>query len=104
MDYILEPCLDCVRKHLAQAKAKMLEYQKASDEFPFHFDDALGHLAEAEDESVGKYPELAKAIREERVKTLQEDNYWPNFKTLQLYAIQLSEEENSEKSENPENA
>lgn len=59
-----ESCLWCVMKHLAQAI--VLEGESALG-YPMHRWIAFGHLAEAEVESVGEYPELAAKIRETRL-------------------------------------
>lgn len=58
-----ESCIKCVRKHIAQARVLLDEAQLG---YPNHFFLALGHLAEAESESVKQYPTLAKQIREAR--------------------------------------
>lgn len=57
-------CLMCVRKHIGQAIALLEEVYKG---YPDHKWLALGHLAEAEDESLREYPELATKIREARL-------------------------------------
>ena len=59
-----EPCLDCARKHVAKARAKLVE---APLGYPRHAWYAAGELAEAEDELVGRYPELAHLVREYRL-------------------------------------
>lgn len=57
-------CLQCVLKHVAQASILVDESKLG---YPWHFWLALGHLAEAESESVERYPELAEEIREIRL-------------------------------------
>jgi hypothetical protein len=57
-------CLDCVRKHLAQASI-MLDESKLG--YPHHKWFAVGHLAEAESESLREFPELAVKIRNLRM-------------------------------------
>ena len=56
-------CLDCVIKHLAQAIVLMKESRLG---YTIHKWLAIGHLAEAEEESISKYPELAAKIKEAR--------------------------------------
>ena len=60
-------CLDCVRKHLAQASVLMDE---AALGYPHHRWLAVGHLAEAESESLREQPEFAKQIRECRIEIM----------------------------------
>ena len=79
-----------VRLHLAQAMVCLLEYQKDPEMFELWFDFAMGHMAEAEDESIGEWPELAFAIREERTRMLQEDDFYPDFITLLTAAKELA--------------
>lgn len=62
-------CLNCTRKHLAQALVLLHESKKG---YPTHFWLAQGHLAEAEDELLRDYPALADVVRNER-KLLEED-------------------------------
>lgn len=57
-------CLDCCLKHLGQALVLMLESQKGYENHRYI---AMGHLAEAEDECVGEYSDMAKSIRETRL-------------------------------------
>ena len=56
-------CLNCARKHLAQADILMME---AAMGYPIHAWYAMGHMAEASDEIVADYPEMANEIREMR--------------------------------------
>jgi tetratricopeptide (TPR) repeat protein len=65
-----ETCLDCVRKHLAQASVLMDE---AALGYPHHRWYAYGHLAEAESESRREYPEFSKEVRECRVQIMHND-------------------------------
>lgn len=63
---IREACALCALKHLAQAWVLMLEFRKG---FPSrHYRLAMGHMAEAEDELVGKFAGLAASVREARKK------------------------------------
>lgn len=65
-------CLDCVRKHLAQAAVLM---EEAAQGYPEHRWLAVGHLAEASAESVVDYPELAAEIRKHRLAYMEDKNY-----------------------------
>ena len=62
-------CLNCARKHLAQASILMMEARQG---YPLHEWFAMGHLAEAGDELVQEWPDVANEIREHR--KLYEDN------------------------------
>jgi hypothetical protein len=70
-----EPCPDCVRKHLGQAAALL---QETLQGYPDHFWLAIGHLAEAEAEAQGKWPDLAEQLRDER-KKMESDDYMPDI-------------------------
>lgn len=61
-------CLECVMKHLAQACILVSESKLG---YPHHFAYAIGHLGEAECESLHDYPGLAQRIREFRKKLLE---------------------------------
>ena len=67
-----ESCILCGCKHVAQARVLMLEYKRSPVEYEEHYDFALGHLAEAEDELVKYHVELAALVRDHR-KKLEED-------------------------------
>lgn len=45
--------------------------------YPHHFFFALGHLAEAEDESVKQFPKLAAWIRDQRLQWQEDAAYMP---------------------------
>ena len=80
----------------------LLEYAKSPDEFELFLDYSMGHMAEAEDECSIRWPDLAKAIRDERTKMLENDAYWPDFDTLlsaaKVYSLQESEKLKNEPS------
>ena len=59
-----------MRKHLGSAHILLEEY--ATGDYDVHFWYAIGHMAEAESESIADYPELAALIRIERVKMIDE--------------------------------
>ena len=93
-------CLNCARKHLAQAailRDEMFMGYPEHMELSFdHMDSAegeirdrllkywrsMGHMAEASDETIGKYYDLANAIRDERLKFQEDPNYKPLFDKL----------------------
>ncbi len=56
-------CTLCARKHLAQALILMNEARMG---YPEHRWLAIGHLAEASDELLKEYPDLANQVRDER--------------------------------------
>lgn len=79
-----EFCPRCAIKHLAQARALMLETRKG---YPLHVWYAMGHMAEAEDEIVEFMPEQAELIRVERKKIEESAGgawYNPDWGTLML--------------------
>lgn len=83
-------CLDCVRKHIAQASVLMDE---AAMGYPHHKWYAVGNLAEAESESRNDYPEFANKIRECRLKIMGiEPNPETCFDDLILEACKLAGE------------
>jgi len=63
-------CIYCVLKHIAQASV-LLDESKLG--YPFHKWYAVGHLAEAESESIAYWPELAQKIRDFRLEITQKD-------------------------------
>ena len=77
-----ETCLSCVLKHLSQSYVLLSEYFDDPIEFEEHFFYAIGHLAEACDESKKDYPLLGAVLRATRRKLQEEDEYWPDFKPL----------------------
>jgi hypothetical protein len=74
-------CILCACKHLAQARAQLLEVRKGYAE---HYWYALGHIAEAEDEVVTEHVDLAEAIREHRKELELYPKYLFPFKELIL--------------------
>lgn len=72
-------CADCVRKHLGQAAALI---QESIQGYPDHIWLAIGHIAEAEAESQGRWPDFAERLREERKKLESEDGYSPDMVAL----------------------
>ncbi len=61
-------CMDCVRKHLAQASVLLDETHLG---YPHHRWLAVGHLAEAESECLDEHPEFAAKIRECRLRAMK---------------------------------
>ena len=62
-------CLDCARKHVAQASILLDE---AALGYPEHKWLAVGHLAEAEAETLKVWPKLAETIREHRLGVIDD--------------------------------
>ena len=56
-------CLSCTGKHLAQACVLIKEMKTGYPSFKWF---VIGHLAEAEEESVREYPDFANEVREYR--------------------------------------
>ena len=82
---VRETCLFCVSKHLSQSIILMSEVKKG---YPMHLWYAVGHLAEAEDESVIKQPKLSAQIRKVRLALMgQEGEYKPEEHVKLLYAV-----------------
>jgi len=91
-------CPKCTIKHISQAKscaamagivllseAKVLQRETLKG-YPHHYWDALGHMAQAEDEIVQIMPDEAKLINDAR-KRWEEDAYdVPDFNALR-YAV-----------------
>lgn len=59
-----ESCLACVLKHLSEAVVLMTEAKLG---YPCHKWYAVGHMAEAESESIMDFPQVANRIREFRL-------------------------------------
>jgi len=66
-------CLDCARKHLAQADILMME--AATGDYDTHVWYAVGHLAEAADELMDEYPHIAEKVRAERLRYMEDNEY-----------------------------
>lgn len=60
-----DSCLECVLKHLGAAAVYIEEYNFG---YPNYFGYVYGHLDHAASEAATKYPDLAWAIREHRIK------------------------------------
>ena len=73
------PCLDCVRKHLAQA---IVLLQESVQGYPDHRWLAVGHLAEAEAESQGASEEMADLLRDIRKRMEEEPEWIPSLLPL----------------------
>jgi len=63
-------CLNCARKHLAKALINMNEARLG---YPVLVWLAIGHMSEAEDELLARYPEDSIKIRDHR-KNYEEDH------------------------------
>jgi len=71
-----KPCAHCAKKHLSQA---MVLLDESINGYPEHRWMAVGHVAEAESEIAGLYPDVAKTLRGVR-KAMDEDrDYFPDF-------------------------
>jgi len=73
-------CLDCVRKHIAQAIILLQEAE--IPEYKNHFWLGLGHIAEAESESLSSYPALANTLRDHRLAMMADREYKPDLTDL----------------------
>ena len=85
-------CLDCVLKHLGQAVVLLGEAEKG---YPSHKYIALGHLGEAEDESINKYPDLAADIRSTRLDIEKDNDPEDSIEDLIERAMEVKEENGS---------
>jgi hypothetical protein len=74
-----DSCLLCVRKHLAKALVLASECRLG---YPHHRDLVIGNMSEAEDEAVKAHPELAAAIRTERLRYERDRSYCPKLQML----------------------
>lgn len=81
-------CLDCVRKHIAQASILIDESCLG---YPHHKWYAVGHLAEAESESCNEHPLLAQEIREARLAVMNNEKI-PSFDSLIIKICKLDGE------------
>ena len=95
-------CLSCVLKHCSQAYVLLSEYFDDPIGFEEHFFYAIGHLAEACDESKKDYPLLGAVLRATRRKLQEEDEYWPEFKWLFRWVRRLGLLVNNEEVEQEE--
>lgn len=62
-------CQDCARKHIAQAVVLLSESLLG---YPEHKWLAIGHLAEASEECLEEFPEIAQAIRQARLELMED--------------------------------
>jgi hypothetical protein len=65
-------CLYCYLKHVSQAIVLLIE---ARTGYPEHRYLAIGHLAEAEAESIKLFPELALRTRDQRLQIMDNPRY-----------------------------
>jgi len=82
---------------LAQASILLEEY--ATGDYDVHFWYAIGHMAEAESESIAEYPELAALVRIERIKMMENEGYFTDFEPLIEMASKLAEGETNAREE-----
>ena len=83
-----ESCLDCYRKHVGQAIALFTESALG---YESHFWLAIGHLAEAETETINSYPELAKTTRNYRLQIMDLNKV--DLMSLIAMATEIAEDE-----------
>lgn len=74
-------CLDCARKHIAEAEILMRE---ALMGYPLHSWLAIGHMSQAEAELIKDFPEMAHIIRVERINYLEGLNFAANDNQLDI--------------------
>ena len=86
-------CLQCVWKHLGQA---MVVFMESKLGYPEHRLLVVGHLAEASEEAIQTYPELAETLREHRVKWMEDLDYEIPFFELYQQVEAMLNKENSE--------
>ena len=72
-------CLDCVRKHVGQA---IVELNESLQGYPQHRWLAVAQLAEAADEAVAAYPDLAAKLRARRLLIMEREGDYPNLMDL----------------------
>jgi len=65
-------CLDCVIKHLADAK---INQEETLNGYPEHALDVIGNLSQASNECYGVSKELAGEIRQHRLLFMADNNY-----------------------------
>ena len=65
-------CLDCVIKHLADAK---INHEEALNGYPDHALDVIGNLSQASNECFGASKDLAEEIRQHRLMFMGNINY-----------------------------
>ena len=96
---MLKSCTNCVREHIGKAHGYFLE--SLTGRYPARFWLGIGQLAMAWEESVERYPELAKAIDEEKKKMILDDTYWADTESLIVLATDIAklEKQESEKQE-----
>ncbi len=82
-------CLKCAMKHITQSSILLAESEKG---YPNHYWYALGHLAEAEDELVKDFPELANTVRNVRIDLEKDENHKPDYESLMnMVTLKLNE-------------
>lgn len=84
-------CLDCVRKHLAQSIILLQEAE--NPEYKAQLWLGIGHLAEAESESMSSYPDLSNTIRDHRLAIMADHKYKPDL-TAMFTVIDVTETKN----------
>jgi len=83
---VRDTCLFCVRKHLGQAWVLSGECRQG---YPHHRTLVIGHMGEAADEALRKHPDLAAAIRRERLAFEKDPSYCVDFAGLSAQVERL---------------
>ena len=86
-------CLMCAMKHVTQAAILTMEARQG---YPLHRWWALGHLAEASDELVADYEELANEIREYRKQYEDAEDVQLPYNEIIAELAQLIEKETAD--------
>ena len=81
-------CLDCAGKHLAQACVLLKETKTGYPAFRWF---VIGHLAEAEEETVREHPDFANEIREQRAAWSEDESVIIPFEELLARVDELLE-------------
>ena len=85
----MEYCLDCVIKHLGDAK---INQEEALMGYPEHALNVIGSLSQASIECYGASPELANEIRQHRLLIMKDIGYLPPYYELYNKVKRLIEE------------
>lgn len=72
-----EACLDCTKKHVAQAM--IIHEEEVHLGYPTHIYRVIGHLGEASREIFEAYPEMAKLLREYRLAVMEDASIFPPY-------------------------
>jgi len=90
----MEACLNCVTKHVSQAM--IIHEEEVPLGYPEHIKRVIGHLAEASRECVAQYPDMAAALREHRLRAMDDPDYVPPYMGILAYVDLLVECDNQD--------